>query len=146
MSTFAIVVVVLAVAGGITYFLMKKGKIQDANNNNIPDAVEEKVEEVKEVVKKTAAKAKKEADLMEAFKTAGLTDDEQQKFREIAEESSAFGKALKADATLSEEEKAAKSKEYGKAKAARLKELLGAEKYKALKDVQNAQKEAAKTN
>jgi ribosome biogenesis protein Nip4 len=59
MSTFAIVVVVLAVAGGITYFLMKKGKIQDANNNNIPDAVEEKVEEVKEVVKKTAAKAKK---------------------------------------------------------------------------------------
>ena len=95
---------------------------------------------------KAAAKAKKEADLMEAFKTAGLTDDEQQKYREIAEESSAFGKALKADATLSEEEKAAKSKEYGKAKAARLKELLGAEKYKALKDVQNAQKEAAKTN
>ena len=90
--------------------------------------------------------AKKESDLMEAFKTAGLTDDEQQKYRAISEESSAFGKALKADATLSDEEKAAKSKEYGKAKAARLKELLGAEKYKALKDVQNAQKEAAKAN
>ena len=43
---------------------------------------------------KAAAKAKKEADLMEAFKTAGLTDDEQQKYREIADESSAFGKAL----------------------------------------------------
>jgi len=65
MSTFAIVVVVLAVAGGITYFLMKKGKIQDANNNNIPDAVEEKVEEVKEVVKKTAAKTKKVAEVAE---------------------------------------------------------------------------------
>jgi len=65
MSTFAIVVVVLAVAGGITYFLMKKGKIQDVNNNNIPDAVEEKVEEVKEVVKKTAAKAKKVAEVAE---------------------------------------------------------------------------------
>jgi ribosome biogenesis protein Nip4 len=65
MSTFAIVVVVLAVAGGITYFLMKKGKIQDANNNNIPDAVEEKVEEVKEVVKKTAAKAKKVKEVAE---------------------------------------------------------------------------------
>jgi len=65
MSTFAIVVVVLAVAGGITYFLMKNGKIQDANNNNIPDAVEEKVEEVKEVVKKTAAKAKKVAEVAE---------------------------------------------------------------------------------
>ncbi len=65
MSTFAIVVIVLAVAGGITYFLMKKGKIQDANNNNIPDAVEEKVEEVKVVVKKTAAKAKKVAAVAE---------------------------------------------------------------------------------
>ena len=95
---------------------------------------------------KAAAKAKKESDLLEAFKTAGITDEEQQKVRAIMDESSAFGKALKADATLSEEEKTAKSKEYGKAKDARLKELLGAEKYKAFKDVQKAQKEAAKAN
>jgi len=95
---------------------------------------------------KAAAKAKKEADLKEAFKTAGLSEDEQQKYRAIMEESSAFGKALKADATLSDEEKAAKSKEYGKAKDGRLKELLGSEKYKALKEVQKAQKEAAKAN
>ncbi len=95
---------------------------------------------------KAAAKAKKESDLLEAFKTAGVTDEEQQKVRAIMDESSAFGKALKADATLSEEEKTAKSKEYGKAKDARLKELLGAEKYKAFKDVQKAQKEAAKAN
>ena len=93
---------------------------------------------------KAAAKAKKESDLLEAFKTAGVTDEEQQKVRAIMDESSAFGKALKADATLSEEEKTAKSKEYGKAKDSRLKELLGAEKYKAFKDVQKAQKEAAK--
>lgn len=72
MSTFALVVIVLAVATGVTYLLMKKGKIKDANNNNIPDAVEEKVEavvekveEVKQVVKKTAAKAKKVADVAE---------------------------------------------------------------------------------
>ena len=95
---------------------------------------------------KAAAKAKKESDLLEAFKTAGVTDEEQQKVRTIMDESSAFGKALKADASLSEEEKTAKSKEYGKAKDARLKELLGAEKYKAFKDVQKAQKEAAKAN
>lgn len=95
---------------------------------------------------KAAAKAKKESDLLDAFKTAGVTDEEQQKVRAIMEESSAFGKALKADASLSEEEKTAKSKEYGKAKDARLKELLGAEKYKAFKDVQKAQKEAAKAN
>ena len=48
MSTFALVVIFLAVAGGITYLLMKKGKIQDLNNNNIPDVIEEKVAEVKE--------------------------------------------------------------------------------------------------
>ena len=59
MSTFVLVLVTLAVAGGITYFLMKKGKIADANNNNIPDAIEEKVEEVKVVVKKAKAKAEK---------------------------------------------------------------------------------------
>ena len=66
MSTLAIVVVLLAVDGGVTYLLMKKGKIKDANNNNIPDAVEEKVEavvekveEVKVVVKKAKAKVEK---------------------------------------------------------------------------------------
>ncbi len=95
---------------------------------------------------KAAAKAKRESDLVEAFKTAGVTEDEQQKVRAIMDESSAFGKALKADASLSDEEKTAKSKEYGKAKDARLKELLGAEKYKAFKDVQKAQREAAKAN
>lgn len=95
---------------------------------------------------KAAAKAKKESDLLEAFKTAGVTDEEQQKVRAIMEESSAFGKALKADSSLSEEEKTVKSKEYGKAKDARLKELLGAEKYKAFKDVQKTQKEATKAN
>jgi len=59
MSTIAIVVIVLAVAGGITYLLMKKGKIKDTNNNNIPDAIDEKVEEVKEVVKETKARVKR---------------------------------------------------------------------------------------
>ena len=114
--------------------------VQAQETNNSPQEKTLSKEE------KAAAKAKKEADLMEAFKTAGLTDDEQQKYRAIMEESSAFGKALKADATLSDEEKAAKSKEYGKAKDARLKELLGLEKYRAFKEVQKAQKEAAKAN
>lgn len=95
---------------------------------------------------KAAAKAKKESNLLEAFKSAGVNDEEQQKVRAIMEESSAFGKALKADTSLSDEEKTAKSKEYGKAKDARLKELLGGEKHKAFKDVQKAQKEAAKAN
>jgi hypothetical protein len=59
MSTLVLVVVTLAVAGAITYILMKKGTIADANNNNIPDAIEEKVEEAKVVVKKAKAKVEK---------------------------------------------------------------------------------------
>ena len=64
----------------------------------------------------------------------------------LLEESSAFGKALKADASLSEEDKKAKNKEYYNVSNGKLKEILGAEKYKAFKDVQKAQKEAAKAN
>jgi len=64
MTTFLIIVAVLAIGGTFAYFGMKSGKIADANNNNIPDAIEEKIEEVKEVavkVKKVADKAKKVA-------------------------------------------------------------------------------------
>lgn len=90
---------------------------------------------------KAAAKAKKEANLQEAFKTAGLTADEQQKTRAILDEASALNKTVKADASLSDDEKMEKSKENNKARDAKLKDLLGA-KYKALKDAQKAQKES----
>ena len=60
-----IIIVGLLIAATVTYLLMKKGKIADANNNNIPDAIESKieavkevVEEVKEVVKEAKAKTK----------------------------------------------------------------------------------------
>ena len=59
MSTFVLFVVAVAVAGAITYILMKKGTIADANNNNIPDTIEEKIEEAKVVVKKAKAKVEK---------------------------------------------------------------------------------------
>jgi hypothetical protein len=47
------------IAAGIAYLLMKKGVVKDANNNNIPDAIEEKVEEVVVKVKEVKAKAEK---------------------------------------------------------------------------------------
>jgi hypothetical protein len=50
MSTFAIVVLVLVIGAIATFIAMKTGKVADANGNNIPDAVEEKLEAVKEVV------------------------------------------------------------------------------------------------
>ena len=62
MTTLFLILLALLVAGGIAYLLMKSGKIEDANNNNIPDAIEKKVEDVKEVVaevKEVVEKVKK---------------------------------------------------------------------------------------
>jgi hypothetical protein len=55
-------IIVLVLGAAITFVLMRKGKIADANNNNIPDAIESKIEAVKEVVeevKEVVAEAKK---------------------------------------------------------------------------------------
>jgi hypothetical protein len=75
MSTIILVLVVLGAAAGITYFLMKKGVVKDTDNNNIPDAIEEKVEQVKAVAKETKVRAKRvveEAkDVVNAVKAVG---------------------------------------------------------------------------
>jgi len=92
---------------------------------------------------KEAAKAKKEADLQEAFKTAGLTAEEQQLYKTSYADRSAFGKKLKEDSSLTDEDRKVKAKEFGTAEDAKLKEKFGAEKYKAFKDVQKAQRAAA---
>ena len=52
------VIVILAIAAGVTFLLMKSGKIKDDNGNNIPDVVEKPVEEVKAVVQKVKKVAK----------------------------------------------------------------------------------------
>ena len=54
-----VTILVLAAIAVAVFFLMKKGKIADANNNNIPDAVEKVAAEVKEEVKEKVAKVKK---------------------------------------------------------------------------------------
>ena len=59
MTGLIIVVGVILVAALVTYFLTKSGKIKDADGNGIPNVIEEKVEEVKEVVKETKARAKR---------------------------------------------------------------------------------------
>jgi len=73
MLTFIIVVVIAAVA---LFVAMKTGKVKDANNNNIPDALEVKVEEIKEVVaevkeevKEVVEKVKKAAPKKPSAKT-----------------------------------------------------------------------------
>ena len=51
-------IIVLVLAAAITFVLMRKGKIADANNNNIPDAIEKPIEVVKEKVAEVKAEVK----------------------------------------------------------------------------------------
>ena len=63
MTTFVIIFAILAAAAVAVYFGMKTGKIKDADGDLIPDVIEEKVEDVKEVaaeVKKRAQRVKEE--------------------------------------------------------------------------------------
>ncbi len=59
MGTILIILAVLLVGGVFAYFGMKSGKIEDKNNNNIPDVIEDKIEDVKEVAVKVKKAAKK---------------------------------------------------------------------------------------
>lgn len=52
----------LAIAAGVVFLLMKSGKIEDKNGNNVPDKLEPMVEEVVEAVKKVKKTVKKVAE------------------------------------------------------------------------------------
>jgi methyl-accepting chemotaxis protein len=62
METFLIILGILAVLAGVTIYLQKTGKIKDADGDLIPDSIEEKIEEVKEVAKVVKARAKRVAE------------------------------------------------------------------------------------
>ena len=49
----------LLMAAGVAFLLMKSGKIEDKNGNNVPDKLEPMVEEVVESVKKVKKTVKK---------------------------------------------------------------------------------------
>lgn len=90
-------------------------------------------------------KQKAEDDLNAAFKEAGVTDDEVKQAKVIMEEARAKRAEIKKSTTFTEEEKITKSKESNNEEKEKLIKLLGADKYKAFKEVQKKQKAAAAT-
>jgi hypothetical protein len=52
MNTILIIIGLLAIAAGVGYVLIKKGKIKDSDGDFIPDVVEDKVDDIKEGVQK----------------------------------------------------------------------------------------------
>lgn len=59
MSIFLIILGALAIIAGVVIYLQKTGKVKDTDGDLIPDNIEEKVEEVKEVAKVVKARAKR---------------------------------------------------------------------------------------
>ncbi len=92
---------------------------------------------------KQAAKDKKEADLVDAFKKGGLSSSEQVKARTILDAANEKTKPIKADDMMNDAEKKEKLDAIYHDRNEELKALLGKDKYKAFKDAQKAQKEAA---
>ena len=75
MNTILIILTLLAAAAGVGFFLMKTGKIEDKDGNNIPDVIDNKVKEVKETVtevKQRVKRVKEEAsDVVKSVKEVG---------------------------------------------------------------------------
>ena len=59
MTTLLLILLGLGIAGAVVFFLMKSGKIEDKDGNNIPDVIDEKIESVKEVVNEVKARVKR---------------------------------------------------------------------------------------
>jgi hypothetical protein len=75
MTTLLLILLALAVVGAVIFFLMKTGKIEDKDGNNIPDVIDTKIEEVKETVNEVKVKVKRvkeeAADVVKTVKEVG---------------------------------------------------------------------------
>lgn len=91
---------------------------------------------------KAAEKAKKEADLVAAFTELGLTPNQQDEVRATLTDAEQKGKDIKNDDALSDAEKAAKKEEVNSAKNEKLKQIMGADKFKLWSAIRKKQKEA----
>lgn len=105
-----------------------------------PATAPAKAEMTKE--EKKAMKAKQESDQQEALTGAGLTADQIKSANEIIAESGKKSKELKENDKLTAEEKDTAKKAINEEKNAKLKELMGADKYKAYTAIRKKQKEA----
>jgi ABC-type Na+ efflux pump permease subunit len=80
MTLLLIILAVLIIGFGITFFLMKTGKIEDKDGNNVPDVIDTKIKETKEIVEDVKVKVKRvkeeTSDVVKAVKevTKQVTD------------------------------------------------------------------------
>ena len=94
---------------------------------------------------KAKAKEKQNKDLDDAMKQAGFTEAEATKFKEVTLLYNGKASEIRKIATVPEDAKTAQLKTNTDEKNAKLKEIVGEEKYRAFNKVRKAQKEAAAT-
>lgn len=106
--------------------------------------VEAKATEAKAPSKeeKQKMKEKQEAELAAAFKELGLTDEQVQQVKDVMASSNEKNKAVRTDATLTDEQKREKIKVNNDEKNARIKVIIGEEKYRQFNEIKKRQKAA----
>jgi Spy/CpxP family protein refolding chaperone len=90
-------------------------------------------------------KEKQEADMAAAFKEIGLTDEQVNQVKAAMDEASEKNKTIKADNTLTDDQKKEKMKEVTDAKNAKIKAVMGEEKYRQYNAIRKKQKDAQAT-
>ena len=92
---------------------------------------------------KAALKAKQEADVMEAYKEAGLSDEQIARCKEAVQSANAKSNELKKKSELTEDEKAAAKKIISDEKNATLKSIMGEDAYRKYNAARKRQKASA---
>ncbi len=76
--------------------------------------------------------------MMKTMKDAGATDEQIQKYKDLLEDSKKKNDEIKKDAALTDDEKKAKRKEIMTAQEAKVKEILGDEKFTKFREAMKA--------
>ncbi len=94
---------------------------------------------------KAKQKIKQEEEMAAALKEVGLSEDQIQQVKLVNTEAGKKSSEIKKDDSLSDEAKKEKNKEVNAEKTKKLKEIMGADKFKQFNDIRKKQKEAAQT-
>lgn len=94
---------------------------------------------------KAALKAKSEAEVMQAYKDAGLTEAQIAACKEVVAAANQKGKELQKQTSLTDAEKAAAKKVISDEKNAKMKEIMGEEGYRKYNATRKSQKANATT-
>lgn len=109
---------------------------------NAQEAVKaEKQQPTKE--EKQKLKEKQEADMAVAFKEIGLTDEQVEKVKAVADEASKKNNEVRKNESLSDDQKKEQMKANNDEKNQKIKEIMGEDKYKQFNAIRKKQKEAA---